>query len=90
MPIDDKGANEAIAIEDPAAFSFPALFRSLLEKRGITVYGREAYAPHRNWRVFSTFSVTATAEARRRRRRISRPAPGLPGKLVLASSSPGR
>ena len=62
MPIDDKGANEAIAIDDPAAFA-AELFRSLLEKRGITVYGRER-THHTELAGLSTFSVTATAEAR--------------------------
>src|SRR5215468_935856 len=61
MPIDDKGANEALAIEDPAAFA-SALFRSLLEKRGITVYGHER-TRHTELAGLSTFSVTATAEA---------------------------
>src|SRR6267378_1286466 len=40
MPLDDPGANEGLAIEDPASFA-SELFRSLLEKRGITVYGRQ-------------------------------------------------
>ena len=40
MPIDDAGANEALAIEDPAEFA-AGLFRQLLEKRGIVVYGRQ-------------------------------------------------
>src|SRR5436853_4509908 len=62
MPIDDKGANEALAIEDPAAFA-AELFRSLLEKRGITVYGRER-THHTELAGLATFSVTATAEAR--------------------------
>ena len=62
MPIDDKGANEALAIDDPAAFA-SALFRHLLEKRGITVYGHER-THHTELAGLSTFSVTATAEAR--------------------------
>jgi D-alanyl-D-alanine carboxypeptidase/D-alanyl-D-alanine-endopeptidase (penicillin-binding protein 4) len=62
MPIDDQGANQALAIEDPAAFA-SELFRSLLEKRGITVYGRQK-AHHTELAGLSTFSVTATAEAR--------------------------
>ena len=40
MPLDDQGANEALAIEDPAAFA-SELFRRLLEKRGITIYGAD-------------------------------------------------
>jgi len=61
MPIDDGGANQALAIEDPAAFA-SALFRSLLEKRGVTVYGRDR-TRHTELAGLSTFSVTATAEA---------------------------
>lgn len=62
MPIDDKGANEALAIDDPAAFA-SSLFRHLLEKRGIIVYGHER-THHTELAGLSTFSVTATAEAR--------------------------
>ena len=62
MPMDDAGANQALAIEDPAAFA-SELFRSLLEKRGITIYGRDR-AHHTELARLSTFSVTATAEAR--------------------------
>src|ERR1700756_1671973 len=61
MPIDDRGANEALAIEDPAAFA-SALFRSLLKRRGVTVYGRDR-TRHTELAGLSTFSVTATAEA---------------------------
>src|SRR5215475_6870384 len=81
MPIDDKGANEALAIEDPAAFA-AELFRSLLEKRGITVYGRER-TRHTELAGLSTFSVTATAEARGGGEEF--PRSGLTSKLVLAS-----
>jgi D-alanyl-D-alanine carboxypeptidase/D-alanyl-D-alanine-endopeptidase (penicillin-binding protein 4) len=62
IPIDDKGANEALAIEDPAAFA-AELFRSLLERRGITIYGRQR-THHTELAGLSTFSVTATAEGR--------------------------
>jgi len=62
MPVDDQGANEALAIEDPAAFA-SELFRSLLEKRGITIYGNDR-AHHTELARLSTFSVTATAESR--------------------------
>jgi D-alanyl-D-alanine carboxypeptidase/D-alanyl-D-alanine-endopeptidase (penicillin-binding protein 4) len=82
MPIDDKGANEALAIEDPAAFA-SALFRSLLEKRGITVYGHDR-THHTELAGLSTFSVTATAEARGGGEEF--PRPGLTSKLVLASN----
>src|SRR6476646_7154058 len=39
-PLDDAGANEALALEDPAEFA-AALFRQLLEKRGIVIYGKQ-------------------------------------------------
>lgn len=82
MPIDDKGANEALAIEDPAAFA-AELFRSLLEKKGITVYGRQR-TKHTELAGLSTFSVTATAEARGGGG--DAPRPGQPNQgLVLAS-----
>jgi len=82
MPMDDKGANEALAIEDPAAFA-SELFRSLLEKRGITVYGRQR-THHTELAGLSTFSVTATAEARGGEGDL--PHPGLANQaLVLAT-----
>src|ERR1017187_9016263 len=40
MPLDDAGANEALAIENPAEFA-AGLFRQLLEKRGIVIYGHQ-------------------------------------------------
>ena len=39
LPLNDSGASEAITIEDPAEFT-AQLFRSILEKRGITVTGK--------------------------------------------------
>jgi serine-type D-Ala-D-Ala carboxypeptidase/endopeptidase (penicillin-binding protein 4) len=59
MPLDDAGANEALAIEDPAEFA-AGLFRQLLEKRGITVYGHQR-TRHTELATLSTFSVTAIA-----------------------------
>ena len=59
MPLDDAGANEALAIEDPAEFA-AGLFRQLLEKRGIIVYGRER-THHTELATLSTFSVSAIA-----------------------------
>jgi len=40
IPIDDPGANEGLAIEDPAEFA-ANLFRHLLGVRGIEVYGKQ-------------------------------------------------
>ena len=59
MPLGDAGANEALAVEEPAKFA-AELFRSLLEKRGITVYGKIA-THHTELASLSTFSVTALA-----------------------------
>ncbi len=39
IPLDDPGAGEALAIEEPAEFC-AQLFRELLEKRGVVLYGR--------------------------------------------------
>jgi len=38
MPLGDPGANEALAVEDPASFA-GQLFRSMLEKRGVIING---------------------------------------------------
>jgi len=62
MPLDDAGANEALAIEDPAEFA-AALFHQLLENRGIVVYGKQR-TRHTELASLSTLSVTATAPAR--------------------------
>jgi len=59
MPLNDLGANEALAIEDPAQFA-ARLFRSLLEKRGIAVYGKDR-THHTELASLSTLSVTAIA-----------------------------
>jgi len=62
IPADDNGATEALAIEDPADFA-ARLFRSLLEKRGVVIYGRTR-TRHSELASLSTFSVTAVASAR--------------------------
>jgi serine-type D-Ala-D-Ala carboxypeptidase/endopeptidase (penicillin-binding protein 4) len=62
MPLDDAGANEALAIEDPAEFA-AGLFRQLLEKRGIVIYGHQ-HTRHTELATLSTFSVTAIAPSR--------------------------
>jgi D-alanyl-D-alanine carboxypeptidase/D-alanyl-D-alanine-endopeptidase (penicillin-binding protein 4) len=62
MPLDDPGANEALAIEDPAEFA-AGLFRQLLEKRGIVIYGHQR-THHTELASLSTFSVTAIAPSR--------------------------
>ena len=62
MPLDDAGANEALAIEDPAEFAAD-IFRELLQKRGIVVYGQQR-TRHTDLASLSTFTVTALAPAR--------------------------
>lgn len=62
MPLDDAGANEALAIEDPAEFA-AGLFRQLLEKRGVVIYGQQR-TRHTDLASLSTFTVTALAPAR--------------------------
>ncbi|HZD30595.1 MAG TPA: D-alanyl-D-alanine carboxypeptidase/D-alanyl-D-alanine-endopeptidase, partial [Candidatus Angelobacter sp.] len=59
IPLDDTGASEALAIEDPADFT-AKLFRELLEQRGITVYGRPR-THHTELAAMQTFSVTSVA-----------------------------
>jgi D-alanyl-D-alanine carboxypeptidase/D-alanyl-D-alanine-endopeptidase (penicillin-binding protein 4) len=61
IPVDDPGFHESLAIEDPAEFT-AQLFRTMLEQRGIVVYGRTR-AKHLELASLSTFSVTATASA---------------------------
>lgn len=62
MPLDDAGANEALAIEDPAEFA-ATLLRQLLESRGIAVYGQQR-TRHTELASLSTVTVTAIAPSR--------------------------
>jgi D-alanyl-D-alanine carboxypeptidase/D-alanyl-D-alanine-endopeptidase (penicillin-binding protein 4) len=80
MPLDDAGANEALAIEDPAEFA-AALFHQLLENRGIVVFGKQR-TRHTELASLSTLTVTAVAPARGGDE-SSRALPNQP--LVLAS-----
>src|SRR5690348_686021 len=59
MPVDDAGANEALAIEDPADYAAD-LFRQLLEQRGVIVYGRSR-THHTELASLSTVTVTSLA-----------------------------
>jgi len=59
LPLDDPGTTEALAIEDPAEFA-AGLFRQLIEKRGIIVYGRQR-THHTELATLSTFTATAIA-----------------------------
>jgi len=80
MPLDDAGANEALAIENPADFA-AALFRQLLENRGIAVYGKQR-SHHTELASLSTLTVTAIAPARGGEERSR---PPITQSLVLAS-----
>jgi serine-type D-Ala-D-Ala carboxypeptidase/endopeptidase (penicillin-binding protein 4) len=62
ISMDDSGANEGLAIEDPAEFA-AALFRHLLEMRGIAVYGRQR-THHTELASLSTFTTVAVASSR--------------------------
>ena len=81
MPLEDPGANDALAIEDPAEFA-ASLFRGLLEARGVAVYGKER-TRHTELATLSTFSVTAMAPAHGGDEDPARMTPSQP--LVLAS-----
>ena len=59
IPLDDAGAGEALAIEDPADFT-ARVFRDLLEQRGVTIYGRPR-TRHTELASVQTFSVTTIA-----------------------------
>ncbi|HUK87515.1 MAG TPA: D-alanyl-D-alanine carboxypeptidase/D-alanyl-D-alanine-endopeptidase, partial [Terriglobales bacterium] len=61
IPVDDPGGAEQLAIEDPAQFA-AELFRTLLEKRGVVIYGKTR-ARHTELASLSTFSVTTLAPA---------------------------
>jgi len=62
IPVDDTGANEGLAIEDPAEFA-ATVFRHLLEVRGIAVYGKQR-ARHTELANLSTFTSTVIASSR--------------------------
>ena len=59
IPVDDPGASEGLAIEDPADFA-GQLFKTLLEQRGITIYGK-GRTKHTELANLETLSVTAFA-----------------------------
>ncbi|MGH9670854.1 MAG: D-alanyl-D-alanine carboxypeptidase/D-alanyl-D-alanine endopeptidase [Terriglobales bacterium] len=61
IPADDAGVTESVAMEDPAGFA-AQLFRRMLERRGVAIYGR-ARARHSDLAGFSTITVTALATA---------------------------
>ncbi len=62
MPMDDSGANEGLAIEDPAEFA-ASLFHHFLEVRGIAIYGKQR-TRHTELASLSTFTSTVIASTR--------------------------
>jgi D-alanyl-D-alanine carboxypeptidase/D-alanyl-D-alanine-endopeptidase (penicillin-binding protein 4) len=62
MPMDDAGANEGLAMEDPAEFA-AGLFRHLLEVRGIAIYGKQR-TRHTELASLSTFTTIVIASSR--------------------------
>lgn len=59
IPVDDPGASQSLAITDPADFA-AHLMISLLQKRGIVIYGRPR-TRHTELSSLSTLSVTVRA-----------------------------
>ncbi len=59
IPLDDAGAGEALAIEEPAEFG-ARLFWELLAKRGVALYGRTR-ARHTPMASLGTITVNASA-----------------------------
>ena len=62
LPMDDAGANEGLAIEDPAEFA-ASLFRHMLEVRGIAIYGKQR-TRHTELASLSTFTTIVVASSR--------------------------
>jgi serine-type D-Ala-D-Ala carboxypeptidase/endopeptidase (penicillin-binding protein 4) len=78
IPVDDTGANEGLAIEDPAEFA-ATLFRHLLEVRGIAIYGKQR-TRHTELANLTTFTSTVVAGGGGDEHSLTSPA----GPLVLA------
>jgi D-alanyl-D-alanine carboxypeptidase/D-alanyl-D-alanine-endopeptidase (penicillin-binding protein 4) len=76
MPMDDAGANEGLAIEDPAEFA-ASLFRHMLEVRGVAIYGKDRIR-HTELASLSTFTTIVIA-----------PAPGHGGDEHSLTAPPG-
>jgi D-alanyl-D-alanine carboxypeptidase/D-alanyl-D-alanine-endopeptidase (penicillin-binding protein 4) len=83
IPVDDPGATESLAIEDPAAFA-AQVFRQMLEQRGIVIYGRTK-TKHTELATLSTFTITASAPANGGGGDLPSRPPALPMTLVLAN-----
>jgi D-alanyl-D-alanine carboxypeptidase/D-alanyl-D-alanine-endopeptidase (penicillin-binding protein 4) len=68
MPLDDPGANEGLAIEDPAEFA-AGLFRQLARETRHRNLRKAAHPPHRTRHPFDFQRNRPRAGARRQRRR---------------------
>src|SRR5438067_5431585 len=62
IPVDDPGANEGLAIEDPAEFA-ASLLHHLLDVRGVAIYGKQR-TRHTELANLSTFTSTVVASSR--------------------------
>jgi serine-type D-Ala-D-Ala carboxypeptidase/endopeptidase (penicillin-binding protein 4) len=83
IPADDPGVGEALAIDDPADFA-ARIFRAMLEKRGIVIYGRTK-VKHTELASLSTFTITTMAPAAGGGNSDGPQRPTIPPPLVLAS-----
>jgi D-alanyl-D-alanine carboxypeptidase/D-alanyl-D-alanine-endopeptidase (penicillin-binding protein 4) len=83
IPLDDPGAGEALAIDDPADFAARA-FRRMLEQRGVTIYGRPR-TRHTELSRLNTITITASAPAGGGETPTSMATPTSLQPLVLAS-----
>lgn len=81
ISLDDPGASQSLAIQNPADFA-SRLMRRLLEKRGIVVYGHSR-TKHTELASLSTFSVTVASSGGGGA--TDKHAPQIPPPLVLAS-----
>jgi len=61
IPVDDPGASQMLAIDNPAKFAAELMYQ-LLEQRGIAIYGKPV-TKHTDLSSLSTFSVTTVASA---------------------------
>src|SRR5262249_31505678 len=83
IAVDDPGANEGLAIEDPAEFA-ASLLRHLLGVRGVAVYGKQR-TRHTELASLGTFTSTVIASRGGDEHSLISPA----GPLVLAEYQSG-
>ncbi|MCU1284226.1 MAG: D-Ala-D-Ala carboxypeptidase [Acidobacteriales bacterium] len=87
IPMDDPGDSEGLAIEDPADFA-AQVFRTMLEKRGVTIHGKQrtnhAYLANLPIPVAATTTAPAVGSA------LTSPVPKGGGAETLLSAVPPR